>query len=225
MDTSSTILNFKAYQEINNFSYDLSTIGPVNGAVMFNHTQLHANQLEIPCLADVHLCTQGFTLTFWINVLEVSGGLPMVLRRRGSNQEESEVRAKVITQGTEQFFGIMVAANERKCNIQFRFTMSTWMHVAFTWLNGFTLPHLFLNGVRKQRNELEKYLCKDYFPLLKTPSVPTSPSTSTLTSAPQDVSLGSSGIVMLLDDMALWERELNCEEVQGIYDKLVGGKL
>lgn len=214
MDSSSAWLNFKIYQEMNSsdsFGYDLGAVGPVNGAALFDRSSVFIDPLEVSCLAEPHFCTQGFTLAFWINILEVYHHKAVILRRaRFKETSLAGVKLKVLTLGTRKIFEILVTSFDKSCVIRFRLNFATWFHVAFTWRDGIEM-RLFLNGVRKFPFELEKSSC----------GYDGGPVTTPLK---KSVFLGSREIVMLMDDVVLWNKQLNFNEVQGIYDKVIGGK-
>lgn len=149
MDTSSGMLNLKTDQEF----VDVVTIGPVNGAGLLDRFEVSIDPFDVPnCLSMPLDCTSGFSLAFWINILQVFGNETLVLGEKYL-ETLSGVNLKAFTRGTQKIFQISVISSyppwqslRIRCEIQFKYFPSTWMHVTFTWYKG-TEINLFLNGV------------------------------------------------------------------------------
>lgn len=219
MDTSSGLLNLKSDQEIIGVDEKHVTIGPVNLALRLDRLELEIDPYEVPCLSRPERCNDGFSLAFWINVLELYRNNTYLLSRSIFGGESSwgahtgatgarGVKFKVFTRGTRKIFQISVTTNQRICEIQFKFNASTWMHVTVTWYDGVEM-YLFLNGVKQYPGDLERSLCQS--------------KKHGGQSSLYSFILGSTEAIILLDDVALWDRTLYDGEVNDIYYTVIGG--
>lgn len=218
MDTSSGMLNLKIHHdvEIDDGDDEFVTIGPVNGAVLFDRVEVLIDPFEVQCLAKPHECTQGLSLAFWINILEVYGNGTLLLSQGYRDGEKwPGVKFKVFTRGIEKIFQISVTIDhprKTRCEVQFKYNASTWMHVAFTWYNGHEM-YLYLNGIMQF-----SVLC------IRENSGLVPPPTSSNSEIFTPFILGSTDAAMLLDDVALWDRWLKADEVHDIYYTVIEGK-
>ncbi|KAL9957849.1 hypothetical protein ACROYT_G034798 [Oculina patagonica] len=205
MDTSSGLLNLKLQQEIP-LDDKFVAIGPVNGAVLFDRAEVFIDPFEVRCLWKPHECINGLSLTFWINILQVYGNETLLLSQ-GHGENWPGVTLKVFTLGTERIFQISVITDHpsTRCEAQFNYKASTWMHVAFTWYNRHEM-YLYLNGIMQF-----SVLCIGQV----NGPVPPPPFSSFI--------LGSPDATILLDDVALWDRWLSVGEVYDIYYTVVEG--
>lgn len=219
MDTSSGLLNLKSDQEIIGVDEKHVTIGPVNLALRLDRLELEIDPYEVPCLSRPERCNDGFSLAFWINVLELYRNNTYLLSRSIFGGESSwgahtgatgarGVKFKVFTRGTRKIFQISVTTNQRICEIQFKFNASTWMHVTVTWYDGVEM-YLFLNSVKQYPGDLERSLCQS--------------KKHGGQSSLHSFILGSTEAIILLDDVALWDRTLYDGEVNDIYYTVIGG--
>lgn len=221
MDTSSGMLNLKTDQEFVDVGLGLATIGPMNGAGLFDRFEVSIDPFDVPrCLWMPPDCTNGFSLAFWINILEVFGNETLVLGKKHF-ETLSGVNLKAFTRGAQKIFQISVISSyapwqslRSRCEIQFKYIPSTWMHVTFTWYKG-TKINLFLNGVM---HFPEMQLCSTEYGTHDGHSTPITPDLGV------PFIIGSPEVVVLLDDIAVWDRRLIDGEVYDIYHTVIGGK-
>ena len=195
MDTTN-FLDLKRQQEIFDTNPNLVTIGPINSARMFDGLPWNIPSAEYPCISNPINCYAGLTMAFWINILRFQGNETFVLSKRRS--PDSGITIKVITREARNFLQIVITADRIRCKVQSNLTTAIWTHVAFTWrLRGGGEIVLFLNG--RQSPEVSSCDSEGY---------------------PDGILLwfdfiviGSQDVVMMLDDVALWDRPLNFFEV------------
>ena len=206
------MLNLKTDREIG-VDHKFVTTGPVNGAVMFERVAVSIDPFEVHCLTRPSNGTSGLSMAFWINILKIYGN-ETLLHIHQRRENFPGVYFKVFTRGADKIFQISVITHHpnSKCMVQFKYKTSTWIHVAFTWHNGDVL-NLFLNGIMQFS---DVGLC------IKNSGG--TPPTLGYESPITPLILGSPNAVMLLDDVALWDRWLHVEEVYDIYYTLIEGK-
>lgn len=212
MDTSPVVLNLKIDQEVG-ADHKFTSVGPVNGATLLDGVAVFINPFELRCLAKPQECTNGLSLTFWINILEVYGSDTFLLRQE-HNEDWSGVNFRVVTRGAQKIFQITVIDHQisrKRCTVEFKFNPSTWTHVAFTWYDGFQM-YLFLNGDRYS---------PVYGSCLGIGGHFTAPPPVSITPS---IILGSTDAVILLDDVALWDRLLHSDELNKVYHTVIAGK-
>lgn len=212
MDTA-TLLDLKSEEETFDSDPFLVTIGPVNGAELFDRVEIEIPSDIFPCLSNPIYCSHGLTLAFWINILHANGDETFLLRQPEKPPDfGSGVVIKVLTRGAKHFLQVLIADNKTKCEVQFQFNTSTWTHVAFTWSRGSEIV-LFLNGFMQLQEDLEVSSCGPW-------------KENWLETALNYVLIGSPEVVMMLDDVALWDRKLHYGEVLLLtYNTTVSGKM
>ena len=212
MDTSPVVLNLKIDQEIG-IEHKFATVGPVNGATLLDRVEVPIDPFELRCLAKPQECTNGLSLAFWINILDVYADFTFLLRQEHS-VDGSGVNFRVVTRGTQKMFQISVIDHQishKRCTVEFKFNASTWTHVAFTWYDGSEM-YLFLNG-------------NTYSPVYGSCLGIGRPSPAPLSVALIPfIVLGSRDATILVDDVALWDRLLHFNEVYKVYYTVITGK-
>ena len=208
MDTA-TLLDLKSEEETFDTDPILVTIGPVNGARLFDRVEVDVPSDIFSCPI---YCPHGLTLALWINILHTNGDETFLLWQPEQPPDSgSGVVIKVLIRDSKHFLQVLIADYKTKCEVQSQFNTSTWTHVAFTWSSGSEIV-LFLNGFMQLHEDLEVSSC--------------GPRNENWPAPLLHYIIGSPEVVMMLDYVELWDRTLHHGEVLPLtYYTTMSGKM
>ena len=197
------MLDLKKQQEKFDTDPEVVTIGPVNGARIFNGEEMEIFS-AFSCLSNSKGCSSGLTMAFWINILHFEGNETFVLRQHDDNY--LGVVIKVFTNHKNNFLQILITNDGSRCKVQSAFNTSTWNHVAFTYKKKKGIQ-LFMNG----KKDSDASSCEDK----------PKPIGQGMPELPPSSFIGSHNLTMLLDDVVFWDKRLDENEVLDLIDYTV----